>query len=120
MGQYYHIVNLDKREFINPHRMDHGLKLYEFGCQGRVVTALTLLLANSNGRGGGDFIAPDNSQMQAEIEVWQGRWAGDRIVIDGDYAEEGDPAYVDWADLEKSYREIGEEIYPLCKYLYGN
>ena len=29
MGQYFYIVNLTKREYIDPHRLDCGLKLIE-------------------------------------------------------------------------------------------
>ena len=29
MGQYWLPVNLDKREFVNPHKLGAGLKLWE-------------------------------------------------------------------------------------------
>ena len=29
MGQYHPIVNLDRREFIDPHQLDVGLKAWE-------------------------------------------------------------------------------------------
>ena len=84
MGQYYFIVNLDKREFLHPHAFGDGLKLLEFGCSGGgVMSALAVLLANSNNRGGGD-LRSDNPII--------GSWAGDRIIIAGDYAEPGDKA----------------------------
>ena len=31
MGQYYVIANLDKKEFLNPHKFGDGVKLMEFG-----------------------------------------------------------------------------------------
>ena len=31
MGQYYTIVNIDKKEFITPSKFGDGLKLLEFG-----------------------------------------------------------------------------------------
>ena len=79
MGQYHITVNLDKREFINPHLLGDGLKLWEFGSSGDggVMMALSMLLACSNGRGGGDY--PDHNEDVI------GRWAGDRIAIVGDY-----------------------------------
>jgi len=81
MGQYYFIVNLDKEEFIHPHRFDDGLKLLEFGVSGiATMTGLAILLADGNGRGGGD-LETDNPIV--------GSWAGDRIVIAGDYADGG-------------------------------
>ena len=85
MGQYYKIVNLDKKEFIHPHKLGDGLKLLEFGCsKNGTMTVLAILLVNSNGRGGGD-IESDSKMV--------GRWAGDRIVVAGEYGKEGDVAF---------------------------
>jgi hypothetical protein len=82
MGQYYHIVNLTKKQYLHPHHFGDGLKLLEFGSSGSgTMLGLAVLLANSNGRGGGD--------LQSENPII-GSWAGDRIVIAGDYAEKGD------------------------------
>jgi hypothetical protein len=81
MGQYYCIINLDKKQFLCPRRLGDGLKLLEFA-GGRTMTALAVLLANSNNRGGGD-LRSNNPTV--------GSWAGDRVVIAGDYAESGDP-----------------------------
>jgi hypothetical protein len=85
MGQYHYVVNLDKKEFLHPHKFNDGLKIREFGCSSDgTMTGLALLLSNSgNGRGGGDF-------NHGESLDWLGRWAGDRIVIAGDYAKPGD------------------------------
>ena len=79
MGQYYLIANLDKKEYLHPHKFDDGMKLMEFGqsCSG-TLTGLTILLADGNGRGGGDIQSNDPII---------GSWAGDRIVITGDYAD---------------------------------
>lgn len=85
MGQYHLIVNKTRREFLDPHSCGDGLKLMEFGCSGMgTMTALTLLLAAHDGRGGGDF--------QMEDSPVTGSWAGDEIVIAGDYGESrGEP-----------------------------
>ena len=83
MGQYYLIVNLDKKQYIYPHRFGDGLKLLEFGpspCG--TMCGLALLLSNGNGRGGGDLRDADDSTVV-------GSWAGDRIVVAGDYGDEG-------------------------------
>jgi hypothetical protein len=81
MGQYYLIVNLDKKQYLHPHRCGDGLKLLEFACSATgTLTALAILLADGNGRGGGD--------LHSSHPVI-GSWAGDRIVIAGDYADEG-------------------------------
>ena len=84
MGQYHLTVNLDKKEFLMPHKFGVGLKLREqFGVYYGVQDALLMLLACSNGYGGGDFIGEDKNEMI-------GRWAGDRIAIVGDYAMSDD------------------------------
>jgi len=95
MGQYHKVVNLDKKEVLNPHRMGVGIKLLEFS-ESRVTTALCALLAVSNGRGGGDLGNPNDSSIV-------GSWAGDRIAIIGDYwdQEEADETGIPtWADMD--------------------
>ena len=95
MGQYYMIVNLDKREFLNPHKLGSGLKLWEMANTCTIAPALLALLACSNGRGGGDF----------EEDPIIGRWVGDRVAVVGDYSEPGDIPGI----------EQPEVIYVLCK-----
>lgn len=108
MGQYHYVCNMDKKEFLHPHTMGDGLKLMEFGPSAHgTMLGLALLLACSNGRGGGDFriwndpyddgrkveglVPEDNDLAEAVI----GRWAGDRIAIIGDYSETDDfPGYL--------------------------
>jgi hypothetical protein len=100
MGQYHEIYNLDKKERINPNSIDNGLKLYEQ--VGRIytsATALFALVANSNGRGGGDF--PPHDVI--------GRWAGDRILVQGDYAKPTDQGYVPAGELE-SFTDISDKV----------
>jgi hypothetical protein len=81
MGQYYRIVNLDKKQYIKPHAFGDGAKLMEFAMSGEgTMAALAVLLSDGNGRGGGDIRSAD---------PLVGSWAGDRIVITGDYADEG-------------------------------
>jgi hypothetical protein len=75
MGQYFKLVNLDKQEFLNPHDFEGGSKLFE--CWGGVIDALFLLLTTYN----------------AGLPTYEGqvagRWAGDRIIIIGDYDSSG-------------------------------
>lgn len=95
MGQYWAIVNLDKKERIHPADFGDSRKFLEWGLSsGGLLTALAVLLAapESMGDGGGD----------ADRTVWTGRWAGDRIAIVGDYTKTGphaglykDPSYTD-------------------------
>lgn len=90
MGQYHIIVNLDKREYLHPHKLGDGLKLMEFGRSGMgTMTCLAILLADSNGRGNGDCRA---------CSPLIGSWAGDRIVITGDYGDDGQFYGLDLSD----------------------
>jgi hypothetical protein len=73
MGQYFLIVNLDKREFIHPCHFGDGLKFAEFSRNADgTMFALALLLSEGFRERGDDPII--------------GSWAGDRIVIAGDAA----------------------------------
>jgi hypothetical protein len=81
VGQYFYCVNPAKRQYLLPHAFGDGLKLMEFGSSGSgTMMALAVLLADSNGRGGGD--------LRSESPLI-GSWAGDPIVITGDYADDG-------------------------------
>lgn len=108
MGQYHIVVNLDRQEFLHPHRMGDGLKLLEFGCSPiGTMTGLAILLAASNGegRGGGDLSLVDYHYVEGnhsttarpgaeQAKFIVGRWAGQRIAIVGDYHEPNDvPGY---------------------------
>lgn len=91
MGQYYLIVNPDKKQYLYSHTFGDGLKLLEFGCSAYgMLTGLTLLLADGNGRGGGDFRLHDELRGAEPVDTsLVGSWAGDRIVFAGDYADPG-------------------------------
>ena len=67
MGQYYKVVNIDKKEFIEPWDYDCGSKLLEWG------------YITSDGKANG-FAGALNKLMC-------GRWKGDRVYVVGDYAE---------------------------------
>jgi hypothetical protein len=91
MGQYHYICNLDKHEFLHPHRFGDGLKMLEFGCSSNgTLTGLTVLLACSHDRGGGDLYLEKATPEQI---AYAGRWAGDRITIIGDYSDDGDQGF---------------------------
>ena len=81
MGQYYKIVNVKKKQYLDPHTFGDGSKLMEFSSNSiGVLAGLSILLADGNGRGGGD--------LHSENEII-GSWSGDNIVIAGDYADTG-------------------------------
>tara|TARA_R100000734_G_C3303039_1_gene93541 strand:+ start:481 stop:984 length:504 start_codon:yes stop_codon:yes gene_type:complete len=116
MGQYYKVFNKTKKEYLNPHSFGNGLKLMEFTSDGKgLLQCLSLLLAEGNGRGGGDH--PSKSPLI-------GSWSGDQITIQGDYADdtiwdqlqkkdhEGNknPKYVKWTDISMDiYRVLLED-----------
>lgn len=104
MGQYYKIVNVKKRQYLNPHMFNDGMKLMEFGMSaGGTMTALAVLLADGNGRGGGD--------LGSENDII-GSWAGDPIVVAGDYADPGKflPADKSEETLYSICEDEGEDI----------
>ena len=116
MGQYHRVVNLDKREFLDPWKFGDGAKLMEFGnSAGGMMTGLAILLGVSNGRGGGDLHLDPDDPM---IEVI-GSWGGDRIAIVGDYYEADDiPNWDtndnpwgdgDWTDISDPVRYLIEQ-----------
>lgn len=102
MGQYHYPVNLDKKQFIHPHKLGNGLKLWEMvgGDAGGVGSALIILLAShSNGQGGGDI---------GEAPV-VGSWCGDRIAFVGDYDDKSSYLVTDSSALS------GAQIMNLCQ-----
>ena len=125
MGQYWKAVNLTKKEYINPHKLGCGLKLWEqlANHPGTGAALIILTAAMPEPRGGGDFDLEENwhgpertfpeygakpSPMpESYPEIAQrtiGRWTGDRIALIGDYAGRHDLSPEDDADL----------IYALC------
>lgn len=91
MGQYHILVNFTKREFVNPHSLGNGAKLLEnVGFNTSLSSALFMLMAVSNNRGGGDFRAEDNYNRTAKKRKVIGSWGGDCVAVIGDYYDEGD------------------------------
>ncbi|MBK6639643.1 MAG: hypothetical protein IPG34_19670 [Rhodocyclaceae bacterium] len=75
---------MDKMEFVHPHTLGDGLKLLEMGSGGPGIgTAMILLMADKarEYRGGGD---PSHGAFVL------GSWAGDRVMLVGDYATDDD------------------------------
>lgn len=101
MGQYHMLVNLDKKQFVDPHGIGNGLKLLEqVGWNYSTSTALVMLLAASNKggcRGGGDFRG---------AHPLVGSWAGDRVAFIGDYGTPGDLPLDDAGVLYRACRAV--------------
>jgi hypothetical protein len=105
MGQYYKIVNLDKQQYIDPYKFGEGTKLMEFASsrQGSLC-GLAILLSSGNGLGGGDLCIDDNDPLAHLV----GSWAGDRIVVAGDYADDSDK-YLSDIQIVRSHLLYGDE-----------
>ncbi len=106
MGQYHKLVNLDKQEQVSSYPLGLGAKQYEqTGCEGSMSDALYLLLMTSPARGGGDWKGFDGLS---------GRWAGDRVVVLGDYSTDEDlPTYPDLSNLwreSESWTDISTDV----------
>lgn len=106
MGQYYRVINIDKKQYLHPHKFGDGLKLVEFGCSANAtLCGLAILLAEGNGRGGGD--------LDSESPII-GSWARDRIVVAGDYADDepGDQRELNLYAItsEDAWEDISEEV----------
>lgn len=95
MGQYYLIVNKTKKQFLYPHVFDDGLKAWEIVAGGHTLKALGYLLVKSDGGGGGDL--KENDLV--------GYWAGDEIVITGDY----DSSKL-YDEAQESYTDISTTV----------
>ncbi|MBP9869868.1 MAG: hypothetical protein KBC53_00015 [Nitrosomonas sp.] len=107
MGQYHKVYNVDKKQFIHAHNIGLGLKLLEqVGFEKSTADALFLMVANSNGQGGGD--APEHPLI--------GSWAGDRIVVQGDYADEKSRAFIpdteEYEDISTGVNEMLDKVFP--------
>ena len=82
MGQYFEIINVDKRQVICPHNYDNGLKLMEWAYdKNAVVMAMVNLMADA--------------------------WKGDRVYVVGDYADNEDENEI-WVS---TYNEILTELH---------
>ena len=111
MGQYWKAASLTAREFISPHPLGSGAKLGEMlaNSPGIGEALIVLCAAMPEARGGGDFDLQANwhgpeskfpehnatpgpmpEDYQAIAARTIGRWAGHRIALVGDYAEDGD------------------------------
>ena len=108
MGQYYKVVNTTKGQYLDPHTFGSGAKLMEFSSDGMsIMQGLAILLADGNNRGGGDLYS-DNPLI--------GSWAGDSVIVTGDYADEGKfvPVKNRKENLYKyahdNYEDISEEV----------
>lgn len=81
MGQYYKLVNVDKHEYVEPWPLGGIAKFVEW-CTCPHALVIPYLIGLCNGHGGGD--------IQPEGKKYLGRWAGNRIMLVGDYFGDGE------------------------------
>lgn len=100
MGQYFKAVNVTKQEFVCPWCLSGGAKLWEWSAntQGAIFT---LLLRKSDEGGGGDF---HEATFETDPASLVGRWAGDQVVLVGDYDSNG------LYQKAKSFRNISHDL----------
>lgn len=107
MGQYHKVYNIDKKQMISGHGLNNGLKLMEqIGFEKSTSSALFLLLSNSPDGSGGD---PNPHEMI-------GSWAGDRIVIQGDYADENSKSFISDTD---DYENISSQVMDMLNVVFA-
>jgi len=125
MGQYFLLVNLDKKEYVDPHKIGGLLKLWEW-CVNRQANIIPWLLAKGPQDGTSlcriqfrsEFKDEEDKksylnmiQEEAETPIGKGhfktagRWAGDRIILIGDYDES-----LLYDKVKEEYKEISDEL----------
>ena len=129
MAQYFLLVNLDKKEYVDPLKLGGGLTLWEW-CTGDQARIISWLLAK--GPQDGTYLpfaskefaeamdryihGKDDSALKIVGEIAStrigegkyktvGRWAGDRIVLVGDYDDSGL-----YDIVEMRFKDISEEV----------
>src|SRR5258705_10915620 len=97
MGQYHHPVCIEAEEGLNPAGMDSGLKEGEQGfSRPSTVNAMVALVC---ARGG-------NMPADCSQSPLIGRWAGKRVLVQGDYAEDKDIPGCKVPRLSRLYRAL--------------
>lgn len=91
------LANTTKREVVDPSKLDGFFKFKEWlsGDQARV---LVWLLRRSDESGGGDIDDPDRYETL-------GRWAGDHVLLVGDYDSSG--LYM---EARRGFKDISEKL----------
>jgi len=132
MGQYWYAVNLDKKEFIHPHKLGSGLKLWEqlANHPGTGAALIILCAAEREMRGGEDLDLQENWHGEERVFPAHnatpgpmpqdypsvaartiGRWAGNRIALVGDYAEDSDlPREFKASEIVGKCQDITEDV----------
>ena len=104
MGQYFLIVNLDRKEYIDPPLK----KLWEIAANPEIGGVLAYLLATDNPDGTGLYLKWMNNELK-----WFGKWCGDRIALVGDYGRQA-PNFkkvgTDYNTLIAEFKDITDDV----------
>ena len=113
MGQYHVLVNYDKKEYVSPYGIGLGAKQVEqLGAfKGTIADAMYLLVMTSPARGGGDLPRTPIS----------GAWAGDRVMIVGDYTQDDDVPSIPNASqiYNEEYTDISDDVAKALAIAFG-
>ena len=90
MGQYFIIVNIEKREYIHPHDIKRGAKLLELS-KDPIIYGLMSLLQSKN---------------KEKTALYVGAWANDKILFIGDSE---DSSF--FKQVVVSFKNISKEAY---------
>jgi len=99
MEQRYIIVNLDKKEFVDPCSLDQGAQFWEIAVN-RVSAVLPFLLRQCTGYAASMDIGDNHNHV--------GRWVGDRVVVVGEYDESG---IYNLARMSPVWKDIGCDVF---------
>lgn len=106
MGQYFKIVNTSKKQFVDINALGENNKLSFIG-QGLNGIVLGRLLTSSGADWGNDFY--DDFGHPNSDKIFMGVWAGDKIVIAGDY-DEADTNGIKTSDINDSNRNLYDMV----------
>ena len=104
MGQYFKIVNKTKKQVLEPMTFGSGCKHGEIVCnadRGSVLQALGHLITTCSG-GWGEW-----DESTSKFIRYKGTWAGDEIIMVGDYHES---KLYDKSCNARWYKDISEEV----------
>ena len=90
MGQYFIIVNIEKREYIHPHDIKRGAKLLELSKDPIIYGLMSLLQAKN----------------KEKTALHLGSWANDKILFIGDSE---DSSF--FKQVVVSFKNISKEAY---------
>ena len=106
MGQYHKVYNIDRKEFIHPHPDQLWSKISGANGLSRQYSRCAVLARYQIVMAGGGGDVEDHDMV--------GRWAGDRIVVQGDYSGVNDKAHIPNDELE-DYRDISSSVLEMLK-----